>query len=147
MFLNHFRWRPELILTHESRLLSERIDRSIIPESYIELSLAVLEIIRGKNYFFKKGNRRHLRTGSVIFKNLQIIVTSYILVSSCQKLSNFIKPSLRNGWHKKFTEMVSFSAKTESSYFNFRSEQIFLIIQKRLNVLIKILFWNWKVEV
>jgi hypothetical protein len=47
----------ELMPTHDITLCHYTIDRSITPESFIELSLLVLEIIRGQNKFLEKANR------------------------------------------------------------------------------------------
>jgi hypothetical protein len=58
--------------THETTQCPKRIERFIIPENLVELSLAVLEIIRGQKYFFKNGIPRYLWTGSEFFTKQQI---------------------------------------------------------------------------
>jgi hypothetical protein len=45
-----------------------RLDRSILSESFNQLSSAVSEIIRGQNSFLKKEILRYLPTGSDILK-------------------------------------------------------------------------------
>jgi hypothetical protein len=48
IFKIHFRSRPEVMATHDITLCHYTMDRSLTPESFIELSVAVLEIIRGQ---------------------------------------------------------------------------------------------------
>jgi hypothetical protein len=43
--------------TYNVTMCQYTIDRSITSESFIELTVAVLEIIRGQNWFLEKVNR------------------------------------------------------------------------------------------
>jgi hypothetical protein len=89
--------------THETTLSPKRIERSIIPENLVELSLAVLEIIRGQNHFLKKKEFHDISGPEVNFSQNSnfFFKTSYKLISSCQKSSNSTQPSLRNDSNKK----------------------------------------------
>jgi hypothetical protein len=56
--------KAEVMPTHKTTLCHYTFDRSIIPESFNELSLAVSEIIRGQNLFLKNKIRQYFLTGS-----------------------------------------------------------------------------------
>jgi hypothetical protein len=45
------------------------IERSIIPENFMTLSLTIFEKTAGQNHFLKTENRPYLPTGSEISKN------------------------------------------------------------------------------
>ena len=90
--------------THETTPAHYRIDRSIIPESFIKLSVAVSEIIRGQNEFLKTEIRRYLSTGSDFLKKRKNELSSYNVSSTYQISLQLIQPFPRNRGHKNWGE-------------------------------------------